>query len=59
MSPKRKQDDDKSNKRNKRVTRKRTVSTKPKGKAKKNKALPKVKYSFVVQMASVEKEMMD
>ena len=68
MSSKCKHDDDQSNKKEKKVTRKRTGfltsnksvnNTKAKGKQKKNKALPRVKYSIVAQMASVEKEMMD
>ena len=42
MATKLKQDDDKVSKRKKRVTRTRTVIPKPKGKAKKDKALPKV-----------------
>ena len=44
-----------------RVTRRRTFITKSKVKVKgkKNKVLPKLKCSFIAQMVSVEKEMMD
>ena len=42
MAERHKQDDDKSNKKNKRIKRTRTVITKPEAKANKNKALPKV-----------------
>ena len=52
-------DDDESSTGKKRVTRTRSVVKQTKYRAKKNKPLPKVKFSVFAQMASLEKEMMD
>ena len=59
MLTKRKLDDDKSSRRKKKVTKTKTIIQKWKGKAKKNKVLPKVKCSVVAQMTSFEKEIVD
>ena len=66
MSPKCKQDKVENNKQEKRVARRNPVlfqrtrsiyNATTKGNIKENKALPKVKHSFIAQMASIEKDM--
>ena len=65
MSPEHKQDEVKNDKKEKRRTRRNPVSpqrtgsisnTKATSNVEKGKALPKVKHSFITQMASVEKD---